>query len=274
MSDLVIQNDGLSLDEIAAQLGSASSSSGPSIPTLGMNYDGENGPMGAFYLKQGPDSVYATDNVRLRVFSNHIQYQHWDDENNLVNKSLLVLNQREEARDQLGGIMCGMPTYEESIEMTPEQKGKYKGRDRYRIIRALISYTGKTSDGKEVTLENEPCVLSLKRNNYGPFFFDVVKKMPKGMNLWDFECILSKETLQSKMGKKFYVMHFAPQFGSPITMDQMTYDSLAHITGLITSENKRIDEAYKKVLEIEADEEAATQIMDAVDTLEADYQVA
>ena len=117
-------------------------------------------------------------------------------------------------------------------------------------------------------------VLSLKRNNYGPFYHDVVKKMPKGMNLWDFECILSKETLQSKMGKKFYVMHFAPQFGSPISMDQMTYDSLAHITGLITSENKRIDEAYKKVLEIEADEEAAAQIMDAVDTLEADYQVA
>lgn len=274
MSDLVTQNDGLSLEQMAEQLGSASTSSGPSIPTLGMNYDGENGPMGAFYLKKGPDSVYATENVRLRVFSNHVQYQHWDEENNLVNKSLLIKNQREEARDMLGGIMCGMPTYEESIEMTPEQKSNYKGRDRYRIVRALISYTGKTKDGLKVTVENEPCVLSLKRNNYGPFYHDVVKKMPKGMNLWDFECILSKETLQSKMGKKFYVMHFAPQFGSPITMDQMTYDSLAHITTLISSENKRIDEAYKKVLHIEADEEAAAQIMDAVETLDADYKVA
>lgn len=273
MTELVLQENGLSLAEISAQLGAASTSSGPSIPALGMNYDGENGPMGAFFLKTGQDQAYATEGVRFRAFSNHIQYQHWGDDNSLVNKSILIKNNREEARDQLGGLMCGMPTYEQSIQMSPEQKEKYKGIDRYRIVRGLVNYTGKTSDGREITIENQPCVLSVKRKNYGPFYHDVLKKLPQGMKLWDFESLLSKETLTNSYGKKFYVMHFAPQFGSPIALDQLTYDSLAHVTNLITSENKNIDEKYKEALSEKHDQEEASRIMDEVDTLAEDFRV-
>ena len=273
MTELVVQENGLSLEEISAQLGASSTSSGPSIPALGMNYDGENGPMGAFFLKTGQDHVYATENVRFRAFSNHIQFQHWGDDNSLVNKSLLIKNTRDEARDQLGGIMCGMPTYEQSIQMSPEQKDKYKCIDRYRIVRGLVNYTGKTSDGREVTIENQPCILSVKRKNYGPFYHDVLKKLPQGMNLWDFESILSKETLTNSYGKKFYVMRFHPTFNSPIPMDQLTYDSLAHVTNLITSENKRIEEQYREAIEQKEDLAEADRIMDAVDTLAEDYRV-
>jgi hypothetical protein len=273
MTELVLQENGLSIDEMSAQLGAASTSKGPSIPSLGMNYDGENGAMGSFYLKTGQDQAYATENVRFRAFSNHIQYQHWGDDNSLVNKSLLVTNNRDEARDQLGGIMCGMPTYEQSIQMTSEQKEKFKGIDRYRIVRGLVSYTGKTSDGREIIIENQPCIISSKRKNYGPFYHDVTNKLPQGMNLWDFESILSKETLTNSYGKKFYVMRFAPQFGSPIPMDQLTYDSLSHVTNLFTSENKRIDEMYREAQSEKHDQEEAVRIMDAVDTLEADFRV-
>jgi hypothetical protein len=69
-------------------------------------------------------------------------------------------------------------------------------------------------------------------------------------------------------------MHFSPQFGSPLPMDQMTYDSLAHVTGLITGENRRIDESYKQSSMQAADEAMQDEIMDAVDTLEADFQAA
>lgn len=269
MSELVIQANNLSLEEISAQLGAASTQSGPTIPALKMNYEPEDAPMGAFFLKTDEDRVYATENVRIRAFSNHIQYQHWDDEG-LVNKSLLIKNQREEARDQLGGVMCGMPTYEESIQMTPEEKEKYKGIDRYRVIRGLITYTGKTSQGKEVTIENQPFKLETKRKNYGPFYHDVMKRLPKGMNLWDFENILSTEKMKNSYGKTFYVMHFNPQFANPISMDQMTYDSLAYVTNLITSENSRIDEMYKAANFVAEEEAEAARIVDAVDTLQAD----
>ena len=91
------------------------------------------------------------------------------------------------------------------------------------------------------------------------------------MNLWDFDSILSKDTLTNSYGKKFYVMRFAPQFGSPITMDQLTYDSLAHVTNLITSENKKINEMYRDARSEKDDQEEAVRIMDAVDTLSEDY---
>lgn len=280
MTDLIIKEDGLTLDDISAALGAASSNTekSPTIPTLKINSFGEdaNGdqiPLGAFFLNTQEDRVYAKEGVKLRAFSNHIQYQHWAD-GKLINKSLLVKNNREEARDQLGGLMCGMPTYEQSVQMSEQERKEYEGRDRYRIIRGLVSYTGKTAQGKEVTIENQPCILSLKRKNYGPFYHDVLNRMPSAMNLWDFDSILKADKMKSPKGATYYVMHFSPQFGSPLQMDQMTYDSLAHVTGLITGENRRIEESYKKSSMQAADEAMQDEIMDAVDTLEADFQAA
>ena len=274
MTELAIKETGLSLQEISAQLGASSSTKGPSIPSLKINSNGEdaNGnqiPLGAFFLNTAEDRVYAKEDVKLRAFSNHIQYQHWGD-NGLINKSLLIKNQREEARDQLGGFMCGMPTYEQSKNMTPEERQEFEGRDRYRIIRGLVTYTGKTAQGTEVTFTNEPCVLSLKRKNYGPFWHDVVKRMPNNMNIWDFENVLKAEKMKTEKGAVYYVMRFSPQFGNPIPMDQLTYDSLAHVSGLVTAENKRIDEAFKLASKQTEEEQEATRIIDAVDSLDKD----
>jgi len=275
MNELTIQENGLSLEDISTQLGAASTNKSDAvIPGLGINYDSENGPMGCFYLKYGKsgnsqNNVYATaDGVKFRAFSNHIQYQHWSENNELVNKSLLVKNQREEARDQLGGFECGIPSYEESIAMSKEEKEKYKHISKYRVVRGLVSFTGKTPDGREVIVENQPCVYSNRRKNYGPFYHDVIKKMPEGMNLWDFESILSKDTIVNSYGKKNYIMHFAPQFGSPIPMDQLTYDSLAYVSNLIKDENKRIDEMHKAALNQSNENVRDEKIMD---TLEADF---
>ncbi len=275
MTELMIQENGLTLDELSAELGAASSGKGSSIPLLKINRDGEDHsgtqiPLGAFFLNTAEDRVYAKEGVRLRAFSNHIQYQHWAD-GKLVNKSLLIKNQREEARDQLGGLMCGQPTYEESIKMDADQRKEFEGRDKYRIIRGLISYTGKTAQGKEVTIENQPVLLSLKRKNYGPFWHDVTKKMPTGVNLWDFECLLNAEKKSTEKGANYYVMHFSPQFATSLAMDQITYDSLSHVKNLITAENSRIDEAYKEALMQVDDEAEAARIMEAVDTFDADF---
>ena len=274
MIDLVVKENGLSLNEISEALGAASSNTnkGPSIGALKINSFGEDTqgnqiPLGTFFLNNQEPRVYAKDGVRFRAFSNHIQYQHWDD-GKLLNKSLLVLNKKAQARDQLGGEMCGMPTYEDSIAMSPKEREAFEGRDVYRIVRGVVSYTGKTAAGEEITIENEPCVLSLKRKNYGPFYHDVTNKMPKGINLWDFESILSAEKMKTPKGAAYYVMHFSPQFDSPLAMDQITYDSLAHVTGMITAENKRIDESYKGSRVAAADDE----LMDQIGSLEADLE--
>lgn len=270
MTELVVQEGGLTLAEISAKLGASSTSTGPSIPELKMNYDGENGPMGSFYLKTGHDQAYATDGVRFRAFSNHIQFQHWGEDNSLINKSLLVVNEKKEARDQLGGFRCNVPTYDQSIAMSLEEKKKFEGRDKYRVVRGLISYTGKTSDGREITIENQPCVLKSKRKNFGPFYYDIVSKLPQGMNLWDFENILSKDTQTNTHGKKYYIMHFAPQFGSPLEMDQITYDSLSYVDNLISEENADIEKHFKEAHTNNVENAQADRIDTVIQALDAD----
>tara|TARA_R110002124_G_scaffold73898_1_gene198181 strand:- start:141 stop:959 length:819 start_codon:yes stop_codon:yes gene_type:complete len=270
MNEIVLQEGGLSLAEMSAELGASSTSTGPSIPELKMNYDGENGPMGSFFLKTGQNQVYATEGVRFRAFSNHIQFQHWGADNSLINKSLLVPNEKVEARDQLGGLRCNVPTYDQSMAMSLEEKKKFEGRDKYRVVRGLISYTGTALDGQEVTIENQPCVIKSKRKNYGPFYYDVVSKLPQGMKLWDFENILSKETKTNSHGKKYYIMHFAPQYGSPIEMDQITYDSLSYVRGLIASENKKIEESHKAAMIRGNDAAQVDRIDTVIQALDAD----
>ena len=61
-------------------------------------------------------------------------------------------------------------------------------------------------------------------------------------------------------------MHFAPQFGSPIEMDQITYDSLSHVTSLITSENRKIEEAYKNAWLQNSKDEQSDRIVDTLDS--------
>jgi hypothetical protein len=278
MTELMIQENGFNIEEISAELGAASVSNGlgPSMPDLKMNYDGENGPMGALFLKMGKngncqDNVYAKGDVRFRAFSSHIQFQHWGEDRELINKSLLVNNKNDEARDQLGGVSCSLPEYEDFWALTEEGRKAHTGKDKYRVVRGLVSYTGNKPDGTEVTIENHPCVFQGKRKNYGRFYEDVTSKMAQGVNLWDFESILSKDTKTNAYKKKFYVLRFNPQFGEPIEMDQITYDSLTHVRNLITSENARINEAYKETHMQKEDEEEAARIMEAVDTFDADF---
>lgn len=265
-------NTGSTIEEMAAALGAANTKSGSTkIPSLKINSKGEddNGnqiPLGAFFLNTPSGRVYAKEGVRLRAFSNHIQYQHWGTEGNLINKSILMRNNAEEAIDQLGGVMCGMPTYEESRQMSEEERKQFNGRDRFRIIRAVVSYTGKTAEGEEVTITNEPCKLELKRKNYGPFFHDVTSKMGE-RNLWDFECLLRGEKLKNPAGMPYYKIRFDPQFHKPLEMDQDTSDSIQAVAQMVQSENARIVEMYKAA---GVDEEVSQAINSVDNSLEKD----
>lgn len=278
MTELMLQENGYTLAEMAEALGSGSTSAGPSIPSLQMNYDGENGPMGAFYLKMGKagncqDNAYATENVRFRALSSHVQWQHWVD-NELANKSLLVKNMRSEARDQLGGVRCSLPDYDDLWALTDDQRAAHSGKEKYRVVRGLVSYTGKTPDGREVTYENHPCIFSGKRKNYGKFYDDVVSKMPQKMEIWDFESILSKQTVTNSYQKKYYIMRFAPQYSNKLEVDQVIVDSINHVLGLVLDENKKIEELYKSSMRgksVEDTEDLAVAALESVDVFDSDF---
>jgi hypothetical protein len=65
-------------------------------------------------------------------------------------------------------------------------------------------------------------------------------------------------------------MHFEPQFGEPFEMTQDIYDSIQAVGGLVSGENKRVEDAWKKANMDMAEAQADEALMDHLDELEAD----
>lgn len=278
MTDLIIKEDQMSVAEMADALGaSVSSKEKFSVdPMLKHNYVGENGPMGSFFVKmpKDQDNVYALEGVKFRAFSSHVQWIHWGD-NEVINQSTLVLSKNTptgkltEARDMLGGLNCSLPDYDEYWALSEEERLKLAGRDYYRVVRGLVSYTGKKPSGEEQTIKNQPCIFKGKRKNYGSFWSDFVSKMPAGSNIWDFESTLVKETLAGKGKKNYYITRFEPDFSSPLAMDQMTYDSLSYVSKAIKDENERTEKQYKEATFAKVDGELQDQALAQIEASDA-----
>ena len=141
----------------------------------------------------------------------------------------------------------------------------------YLITNGVNTGTKKTIANLEVTIENQPVVLSLKRKNYGPFYHDVIKKMPTDSNLWDFECILDTEKFKTDKGAVYYVMRFKPQLDNMLMMDQVIYDSLLAVKELVNSENSRIEDSYKQAHMGKAEDALMDNAAEVLGELETDF---
>ena len=239
--------------QIAQLLGAseAPAQAGDRLPVLKVNSmrkdaSGRKIPEGEFYLKgDGIEAVYA-ETVSLRVLSQLFQWLHYDPEENRVkNKTLLIPNFRHEARDMLGTLRCGKPTSAVLREASKDEQKKYADIKCFRQLRALVSYTGKDADGTEVKVENQPCILLLKGSNFSPFEDEFAKAIPRGANLYDYNCDVSAEELQNG-SVVYYVMHFKPQLKAKIDLDDDTLHTMFAMAQMIKGENEKIDAGYQK----------------------------
>jgi len=241
------------------------------VPMLKTNTDlednmGRSLPHGAFYLKGHGEPVYATS-VKIRVLAHHFQYIDYDPEQKKVaNKTLLVTSFQQELRDMKGGIRCGRPDGKVWREMDADARKKYGNITCFRQLRCLVSYTGKTADGEEKTVENVPAILLLKGANFMAFDEEVVRQIPSGRRLWDFWIDVTAE--KKKNGSViYYVMHYKPDFATPAPLDQTTAETIEHFALLISEENKKIDEAYNKALnDLQGDADAYAALDDDLDS--------
>lgn len=229
-------------------------------------------PQGAFFVS-GLDSqselVYA-ESVKLRVLSQLYQWLHYDTEQNkVVNKTLLIPSFSHEARDMTGTVRCGKPTSKDLREMTKAQQAKYADIRCFRQLRGIVSYTGQTADGDEVTIENAPCILLLKGSNFSPFEDDVVKTLPRGRNFYDYWCDVTAEERENG-SVTYYVMRFSPNYAEPVTLDKQTVDTMLHMADLVRQENQKVEQAYDKAL---AREKGTQSAVDALQRppLDADF---
>ena len=285
MTDIIVA-EGFNLDTLAAEMGaSTEAKSNSRLPMLRTNrrMKDENKnrlELGDFYLT-GQDKIAYASSVKFRPLSHHFQYSQYDSiQEKYVNWTRQVLNWQEELRDIKGTIRCGRPESRVMNAMTREEKAKYKDIKNVRIVRGLVSFTGKTSDGEEVVYENEPCMVKLTGQNnfastdkgiYARFDAQVRDLVPRGYELWNFELDVTSDEHTSDDGSVFWhTMEWKLDPKSPLKVDQKIYDSIVYLAEQVRTENNEVDAKYFDAIKEQAGIQGA---MDALgDDLTADFE--
>ena len=271
--------DSKEMEELAAILGtevSGGASTVVRVPELRINAKSVNKdtkkpiPQGSFYLK-GSDKIAYAESVTFRPLASHVQYFNWDEvdgKRTLVNKSIAVLNPyKDEARDMLGSIACGMPSWDDRQHMDKEVQKKWRAMQ-HRLVRGVVSFIGKTEDGEEVVYENEPCMMSHKNSTYSGFYKDFFKKIPKGHYLYNYEAKLTSEYNESG-SVVWYTFQYEPDLSNVLTFTKDVRDTSIVFAESIRAENKYIDSQYMKAITEGSIDGAA---MTAIDSLDADFE--
>lgn len=230
-------------------------SSGPSnrLPELKINYQRKDKAgrsikekIGWFYVKGLDKEVYAEE-VKIRVLSQVFQWIDFDEEEMRPrNKTVMIPRFSMEPIDELGTVRCGKPTSKEMADWTKEEKARFKSIDLFRQLRGLVSYTGVTADGEEVTVENQPMILMNKRGNYMTFEDQVIRKI-KGRDFKDFW--VTVRPIEQEMGSVvYYTFDYEPDLLNPVALDDDTYNTMLHFAEMIQSENDKIKSKYNASL--------------------------
>jgi len=226
-------------------------------------------PRGSFYIKGTEQTVYA-ETVHFRPLSHHYQWQHFSEETKkMVSKTRLITSFREEARDTKGTLKCGKPPYKEIQDMPEEQREKYKEITIFRQVRGLVSYAGKTQDGTDVAISNEPVILMLKGSNYMSFEDDYLKKVKSSDKLYDYGIDLTASR-QKNGSVTWYTFNYAPNWSDKLPITKPVYDTMTHISEMVAAENKYVDEQYTKAIRNEGDYSEAYEALST--SMDADFE--
>ena len=217
------------------------------VTTKGRDAQGREIGRGMLWLKSNDlEHVYAKT-MKIRPLSNVYQYTHWDDiKGENVNSTIQSPTFKTEFRDRLGTLKCGRP--DNWFSRPDAEKKKWSGIKCTRIIRASVTYTGKDADGNEVTIENKPVIIFNKSSSFGQFDDQYLKVIPKQRKLYDYWVEVSVKD-HSNGGLEYYTMEYKPDFKVPVSMDQMTLDTLRVIVDVIKTGNASVNKDYANAIQ-------------------------
>ena len=258
MSDLVVasQAEQNRLAELAGfSTGGSEQQSDARLPILKINYDDEDDDgndlkKGLLTVTGQEVSVYCNE-VTVRPLTQFFQWLDYSPEANdgkggTVNKTLLISDFRQEARDEKGTVRCGKPT-SKYLKENPDQKDLYKSITCFRYVHCLVSGKGKTATGEASEFENIPALLRMKGSSFNVFEDQFTKVMPRGSKPWDYTATLSTE--KHKMGSVVYFTYkFEPDFKNKLPLDTDTIDTIEYILETVSKENGLIERKYKEAL--------------------------
>lgn len=265
---------------LAAMLGaSTDATSSALLPILKINLEDEDDAgnqlkKGTFMLTGQEDPIYA-EKVTIRPLSQMFQWVDYNaEEKRSVNKTIIIPRLNMEARDEKGGVRCGKPA-SKVIKENPDLIKKYKSITCFRYVHCLVSYKGKTADGKDATVENVPALLRLKGANFSPFEDEVIKRLPKGAKLYEFNVEITA-TRKKNGSVVYYVLGFNPDLGNRLGLDQTTVDTLKYILNMVQEENQKIESKHLNSARNRSVDSAALKAVeileDGDDSLEADLE--
>lgn len=227
-------------------------------------------PEGSYFLTNMDQKVYS-ETVTFRPLASHIQYFDWQEEDGvrkLANKSMAVARPSDEARDMKGGVACGYPSWEVLKEMDYSDAKVWKTM-RNRVTRGLVSYTGKTMDGEEVTIENQPCIMFHKNSTYGGFWNGFMSKLPKGKYIYEYEAVMGTDYNENG-SVVWYTPNYSVDLSKTLPMTQDVYDTMRVFADTIKAENKQITDAYFSAIKEGALDEKAYEALG--DSLDDDFE--
>jgi|TARA_R110000796_G_scaffold76625_2_gene171386 hypothetical protein len=243
--------------EIAAAMGMGGGSSNASadrLPELKINYQEENAqgqdlPRGQFFVKGTSDDPVFAKSVNFRPLSQLFQWIHYDPEENKVkNKTLMIPQLRQEARDQNGTTRCGKPTSNVLRELGKEEQKRYSDIKCFRQVRGIVSYEGKNADGDTVKVENQPVILMLKGSNFNPFEDEFLKKLPRGRKMHEYSLKVGATKTKGSGGNIWWIMSFEPDLVNAMAMDDQVFETVKVMHDMVKSENEKIQASHEKAL--------------------------
>lgn len=248
--------DQAEIDALAIELGMDPNATNfvglPQLKTNGDHEDMDGNPLpaGTFYVPGMEQVVYAKT-VRFRPLTVTYQLSEYDQEaNKMACRTVENSSHQQEFIDTRGGTYCGRPAPAVWRKMSPEEKKPYEAITAFTILRGLVSYEGKTADGEEAKVENQPVIARQKGVNYSAFADSLGKwgaNVPKGRKTWDywFDVSLTKKKNGSVT---YFEWAFAFDPASPVPLDRDTLDTIKAFQEEIRNLNRSVRTEYDAAL--------------------------
>lgn len=228
------------------------------LTRLNINYDtdddeGNTLKKGTWKVYHDGEFVYA-DSVTFRPMARYYEWSVYDaDEGKFSCRSTQEPKIEHQFPDTSGGNKCGRLSKSEEQELGEDHPKTLASRlaTCNQVFYAVINMSGKTSDGRDVKINNLPCVAYFKRSGFRPAK-EAIDKLPKGTLM--SEQIFELTTKRHKMGS---VTYFTPVFtpSKDVKMSEDDFETTGIFVQTVAASNHRILEQHKEALKAKASEQ-------------------
>lgn len=181
-TELTVANDmGMSLAEAMGV--STSTGGGASIARIAQIHTAKMGevefngkkiktevlPIGTYTITQGDDVVYATS-ITIRVFAQRQQWQRWNADTKVMEKTVMANNLNNDLKDNIGTFNLGRPSgYIKDFQALPEAtKELMRSVNRVRIFFGVLTVENPMNEAGEpldIEMVNVPFVMDVKNTD-------------------------------------------------------------------------------------------------------------